>query len=90
MAAETGNGISHIAGEMPPGMLLPGDGDRPGGRAILGGVNSPYSHIQIAEITDDKRRGPADGSRLDTAGTRPYDIAWKGYFLFTGLIRRIR
>ena len=80
MVAGTGTESSHIAGELPPGITLLGDGRRPEGRVILGGVNGLFSRIQRTENRDDKRRGPTVGTGLDTAGTRPYDIAKKGMF----------
>jgi hypothetical protein len=80
MAFEAGRGSSHIAGEIPPEIPLPGDGETGRERDILEGVNRPLPSFQMAENQYDKRRAGAGKGRLDTARAGLYDIAWKGLF----------
>ena len=80
MTLEAGRGISHIAGEMPPEIPLPGDRGPERERDILGNVNRPLPYIQMAENQYDKRLAGAGRDRLDTARAGLYDNAWKGLF----------
>ena len=80
MAFEAGRGISHIPGEIPLEIPLPGDGETGWKRGILESVNGPLPSVQMAENQYDECRAGAGKGRLDTARAGLYDIAWKGLF----------